>query len=185
MPNSRNLVRTVSTVVALASALGFSLSALRMVSTGTAVATIPAATVAAASGSAVAATPDQNVSTAVPRCEAEPPRAINPNGIEAAMIQLIAHRARLEAELGEAEQINLPQEFRGHENNELVTRAMDEEQRAFETRKQQVASELNSAQENIAALKDERNIAEAKKTIVERQAAMLHNQLDGVNDLLR
>ena len=185
MPNSRNLVRTVSTVVALASALGFSLSALRMVSTGTAVATIPAATVAAASGSAVAATPDQNVSTAVPRCEAEPPKAINPNGIEAAMIQLIAHRARLEAELGEAEQINLPQEFRGHENNELVTRAMDEEQRAFETRKQQVASELNSAQENIAALKDERNIAEAKKTIVERQAAMLHNQLDSVDDLLR
>ena len=185
MPNSRNLVRAVSTAVALASALGFSLSALRMVATGTAVATIPAATVAAASSSAVAATPDQNVSTAVPRCEAEAPRAIDPNGIEAAMIQLIAHRARLEAELGEAERINLPSEFRGHENNELVMRAMDEEQRAFETRKQQIASELSKAQEDIAALKDERNIAETKKTIAERQAAMLHSQLDSINDLLR
>ena len=184
MPNSRNLVRTVSTAVALASALVFSLSTLRMVASGTAVATIPAPTVATTPSSAVAATPDQNV-TPVPRCEAEPPKSIDPNGIEAALIQLIAHRARLEAELGEAQQINLPPEFRGQENNELVMRAMGEEQQAFETRKQQMASELSKAQENIAALKDERNIAETKKTIAERQAAMLHSQLDSVNDLLR
>jgi hypothetical protein len=185
MPNSRNLVRTVSTAVALASALVLSLSALRMVATGTVVATIPAPTVATAPSSAVATTPEQKVSTAVPRCEAEPPRAIDPNGIEAALIQLIAHRARLEAELGEAQQINLPPEFRGQENNELVMRAMGEEQQAFETRKQQMASELSNAQENIAQLKDERNIAETKKTIAERQAAMLHSQLDSVNELLR
>ena len=85
MPNSRNLVRTVSTAVALASALVFSLSTLRMVASGTAVATIPAPTVATTPSGAVAAAPDQNV-TPVPRCEAEPPKSIDPNGIEAALI---------------------------------------------------------------------------------------------------
>jgi tetratricopeptide (TPR) repeat protein len=188
MPNSRNLVKAIS-AMALASALGFSLSALRIVGTGTAVATISSATVATTPSSAVAATPNQaapnqNLST-TPSCESAPTSSINPNDLEAALIQLIAHRARLEAELGEAEQINLPSEFRGQENNELVMRAMGEEQQAFQTRKQQIASDLSKAQENIAELKDERSIAEAKKAIAERQAAMLHSQLDSVNDLLR
>jgi hypothetical protein len=186
MLNSRNLVKAVS-AMALASALGFSLSALRIVGTDTAVAS---ATVATTPSSAVAATrnraaPNQNLSTTVPSCESAPTSSMNPNDLEAALIQLIAHRARLEAELGEAEQINLPSEFHGQENNELVMRAMGEERQAFQIHKQQIASELSKAQENIAELKDERSIAEAKKAIAERQAAMLHSQLDSVNDLLR
>ena len=134
---------------------------------------------------AVAVTPNQKVSTTVPSCESEPINSINSDGMEPALIQLFARRARLEAELGKAQQISRPPEFRGREDTELVMSAMQEEQRVFEARRQQIASELTKAQENVAQLEDQRNIAQAKKTIVERQAWMLHNQLDKVNHLLK
>ena len=131
----------------------------------------------------VAATPNQKVSTTVPNCGSEPINSINSNRMEAALIQLIARRARLEAELWKAQQISLPPEFRGREDTELVMSAMEEEQRVFEARKQHMASELTEAQENVAQLKHQRNLAEAEKTIVERQAWILQNQLDKVNHL--
>jgi hypothetical protein len=65
---------------------------------------------------AVAVTPNQKVSTTVPSCESEPINSINSNGMEPALIQLFARRARLEAELGKAQQIGLPPEFRGRED---------------------------------------------------------------------
>jgi hypothetical protein len=111
--------------------------------------------------------------------------APDPNAIENERISLLAHRARLEAEIAGHEAITIPEELRGRETTESVQRAFHDEAVALQARNMQMAEQIGSVQQSIELMKRENEVIQAKDAMMQRQVALLQEQLDTVDALLK
>jgi hypothetical protein len=111
--------------------------------------------------------------------------APDPNAIENERISLLAHRARLEAEIAGHEAITIPEELRGREATESVQRAFHDEAVALQARNMQMAEQIGSVQQSIELMKRENEVIQAKDAMMQRQVALLQEQLDTVDALLK
>jgi hypothetical protein len=122
--------------------------------------------------------------TATP-CESKSASAVDPNAIEAEKIALLAHRARLEAEMAGRQAIALPEELRGRQTTEAVERAFRDETVALQARQAQISEQIEAVLQSIELLKRETEIIQTKDTMMERQVSLLQEQLDTVDALLK
>jgi hypothetical protein len=111
--------------------------------------------------------------------------APDPNAIENERISLLAHRARLEAEIAGHDAITIPEELRGREATESVQRAFHDEAVALQARDMQMAEQIGSVQQSIELMKRENEVIQAKDAMMQRQVALLQEQLDTVDALLK
>jgi len=111
--------------------------------------------------------------------------APDPNAIENERISLLAHRARLEAEIAGHEAIAIPEELRGRTTMESVQRAFHDEAVTLQSRNLQMAEQIASVQQSIDLMKRENEVIQAKDAMMQRQVSLLQEQLDNVDALLK
>lgn len=111
--------------------------------------------------------------------------APDPNAAENERLALLAHRARLEAELQGRVNIIIPEELRGGEATEPVQRAFREEAVAMQSHLTQIAEQIGAVKQSIALMKRESDVIQAKDKMMERQVSLLQEQLDNVDALLK
>jgi len=116
-------------------------------------------------------------------CESGP--AADPNAIENERVALLAHRARLEAEIEGRQAIVIPEELRGRETTESVQRAFRDETIALQSRQTQISEQIETIQQSIELLKREGEVIQAKDAMMQRQVSLLQEQLDIVDGLLK
>jgi protein involved in polysaccharide export with SLBB domain len=99
--------------------------------------------------------------------------------------QLAARRARLHAELQEAETIAFPADLvaRRQENDTIAT-ALDEEENIFQSRRQSLQQEVDANQRLQALLAEQIEALEAQVELKTRQLASVEEELAGVRDLV-
>jgi hypothetical protein len=111
--------------------------------------------------------------------------AIDPNAAEYERVGLLAHRARLEAELQGRQNIVIPEALRGQETSDQVQRAFRDEAVAMQSRQAQIAEQIDQVQQGIELMKKEGEIIQAKDAMMQRQVSLLQEQLDNVDGLLK
>jgi hypothetical protein len=111
--------------------------------------------------------------------------AADPNTIAYEHVSLLAHRARLEAEIQGRENIVIPEALRGQETSELVQRAFRDEAIAMQSRQAQIAEQIQQVQQGIELMKQESDVIQKKDAMMQRQVSLLQEQLDTVDGLLK
>jgi hypothetical protein len=111
--------------------------------------------------------------------------AADPNTVEYERVGLLAHRARLEAEIQGRENIVIPEALRGQETSELVQRAFRDEAIAMQSRQAQIAEQIQQVQQGIELMKQESDVIQKKDGMMQRQVSLLQEQLDTVDGLLK
>jgi hypothetical protein len=111
--------------------------------------------------------------------------AADPNTVEYERVGLLAHRARLEAEIQGRENIVIPEALRGQETSELVLRAFRDEAIAMQSRQAQIAEQIQQVQQGIELMKQESDVIQKKDAMMQRQVSLLQEQLDTVDSLLK
>jgi hypothetical protein len=109
----------------------------------------------------------------------------DPTALENEKLALLAHRARLEAEVQGRDTIVIPEELRGREATEPVQRAFRDEAGAMQSRAAQFAEQIASVQQSIELMKRESEVIHAKDALMQRQVSLLRDQLDAVDGLLK
>jgi hypothetical protein len=112
-------------------------------------------------------------------------RAADPNTIEYERVGLLAHRARLETEIQGRENIVIPEALRGQETSEPVQRAFRDEAIAMQSRRAQIAEQIQQVQQGIELMKQESDVIQKKDAMMQRQVSLLQEQLDTVDGLLK
>ena len=111
--------------------------------------------------------------------------AADPNAVEYERVGLLAHRARLEAEIQGRENIVIPEALRGQETSELVQRAFRDEAIAMQSRQAQIAEQIQQVQQGIELMKQESDVIQKKDAMMQRQVSLLQEQLDTIDGLLK
>jgi hypothetical protein len=111
--------------------------------------------------------------------------AADQNTVEYERVGLLAHRARLEAEIQGRENIVIPEALRGQETSELVQRAFRDEAIAMQSRQAQIAEQVQQVQQGIELMKQESDVIQKKDAMMQRQVSLLQEQLDTVDGLLK
>ena len=114
-----------------------------------------------------------------------PGSVVDPNALESERLALLAHRARLEAEVQGHDTLIVPVELRGRETTEPVQRAFGDESVALHSRGTQFAEQIEAVQQSIELMKRESEIIQTKDTMMQRQVSLLQSQLDAVDSLLK
>lgn len=102
---------------------------------------------------------------------------------EAEQLSLMARRARLLAELEQAETISFPSELT-RQRGEAATRMMREEQLLFQSRRQGLRSQIDALDQAKALLQREIASLRTKDATQDRQMKLAKRDLDNVNSLV-
>lgn len=99
--------------------------------------------------------------------------------------QLAAKRARLHAELQEAETINFPQDLVARrDEDDTIARALDEEENIFQSRRRTLQQEVEANQRLQNLLGEQVEALEGQVEIRAQQLASIEEELAGVRDLV-
>jgi exopolysaccharide production protein ExoF len=117
-------------------------------------------------------------------CERTPAAAVDATALHGAIMGHLAHLARVAAEYRGLEEIVVPQELQGQQNDPQFAAALHEEGAAFAERKEAMAMQIASL--NQARELEEREIefTQAKEAALGRQGALLQKELDNINGLM-
>jgi polysaccharide export outer membrane protein/exopolysaccharide production protein ExoF len=96
---------------------------------------------------------------------------------------LLARRARLEAELKDADQIQFPRSLVDRQNVASVALILQQEQHIFATRREAVRTQLAAMQDLKSYLEKEVVSLNAQVSAEDKQMALLNEELKGVNTL--
>jgi len=118
-------------------------------------------------------------------CQSRSTATVDPNATEAERVALLAHRARLEAEIQGHASIAIPEELQAREATEPVQRAFRDEAIALQARQGQVSEQIESVQQGMELLKRENEVIQAKDAMTQRQISLVQEQLDTVDGLLK
>jgi hypothetical protein len=116
-------------------------------------------------------------------CESKP-QAVDLKALNAAIMAQIVHLARLEAGLQGQEEITLPGGLQSQQNAEPVADALRDEQLAFAARKEALASQVASLNQDKAFSEREIELTTAKETSLERQKTLTQKEFDKIGSLL-
>lgn len=103
--------------------------------------------------------------------------------LEAERLALLAQRARLQAELEQAEVITFPDELT-RRSGAAVARMLREEQLLFDSRRQGLRSQIEALEQGKSLVKKEITSLRAKDTTQERQLKLAKKDLENVNSLV-
>jgi polysaccharide biosynthesis/export protein ExoF len=101
-----------------------------------------------------------------------------------AIKEQVAHMTRMSAELRGLQEIVLPQQDQGLQNDAQFASALRDEKVAFAERKEAMASQIDSLNQSMELEKREIEFSQAKEAALGRQEALLQNELDNINRLI-
>jgi HlyD family secretion protein len=97
--------------------------------------------------------------------------------------ELVARRARLEAERDGRERVELPEEFQARAADPAVGRLLEAERTLFEARRSAREGQKGQLRKRIAQLQDEITGLKAQQSAKAREAALISKELEGVREL--
>ncbi len=107
-----------------------------------------------------------------------PPEPLSPE-----RIGLVAHKARLEAELDERDDIRLPPDVTARAGDRDIDKMLRDERLALETRNQAFRSQIDEFERSKRLALNEIKYAEAKHDVLDRHLVALHSALETLNGL--
>jgi polysaccharide export outer membrane protein/exopolysaccharide production protein ExoF len=99
-------------------------------------------------------------------------------------VSLVARKARLEAELGGADQIAFPPLLTDRQGNATIATMMEQERVVFEARKQGISTQLRALSELRSFLEKEIASLETQLTFQDQQIELVKKELSGVSTLV-
>jgi protein involved in polysaccharide export with SLBB domain len=106
--------------------------------------------------------------------------ALNSRGdlrvLSADRTSLLARQARLDAEIGQQQQIAFPNELQNARTDAVAARAMREETLLFESRRSGLAGQVSALEQNKAFLHNEINELQQKTSTIENQLAAMRKE---------
>jgi protein involved in polysaccharide export with SLBB domain len=97
---------------------------------------------------------------------------------------LLTRRARLEAELKQAETIDFPRELTGRRDEPLIILMMRQEQQIFDTRREAFRTQLHALEQLTSYFEKEVGQLNAQLETEDRQIQLVKKELDGVSVLV-
>ncbi len=99
-------------------------------------------------------------------------------------ISLMARKARLEAELEEAENITFPPELTLRKDDESIAMLMEQERSVFEARRQGLSTQLRALEELKDFLKKEIESLQRQVSFHDKQFELMQKELSGITSLV-
>ncbi|MEF2554113.1 polysaccharide biosynthesis/export family protein [Aurantimonas sp. A2-1-M11] len=100
-------------------------------------------------------------------------------------IGLMARKARLLAELADAEAIEFPEQLTSREKEESVALAMEQERRILMTRRQALITQIRTLEELRAFLGDEFLALQSHLAFQDKQVELVQKELTGISSLVK
>jgi hypothetical protein len=124
---------------------------------------------------------DANATT----CRGTQPPAVDLKALGDAIRDQIVHQARLEAELQGREEIVLQEPLQSQRNVDPVASALRDEQLVFAARKEALASQLATLNEDKTLAEQEIELTTAKQQSLLRQQTLAQDELNKINGLMK